>query len=648
MTDNQAKIKGATFPNQLIFNFIQNKSFFTWVLVLAIVPKLFLLAWNFSLDDYMQWAMFTDNEILQKEKLILVPESPEWLFKVGNQFNFFDDKQDLVKNLKEFGVVPWWTNDGARLHLFRPVASITHLFDYQVWGKNATPMYLESILFYLISIFILYRCVSYLTDDRALKNLFILFIIADASANFGVAWIASRNVVLAFLFVVSTILFHHRWRSEQNQLFLVLAVVCLLLAVLSAEAGISTIAYLFAYALLLDKASFIKRLFSLVPYGILIVAWRIAYTKFGYGAANIDHYIDPVLDPMLFLSKVVATVPIIIFEQVFVADSIDQGMSLPWIDLTSKLTSLLIVIGALVLFRYVKNSPLSQFGLLGALLAMIPMCAIHHTDGRTMPFICIGFGLIWADFVLRCYRGVMPPTSSLRHFVERASCIFIIFFHVYISLLLSIAVMASHAAVVKTAQSTVVVAGTTYDKPEKYGGKHVVFLSSPRLFFLLHLPYQLAYEGKPLPETMRLLAPYFDAIDVKRLSERKISITPKAGFIISNAMRLPVETGIGRVFGDDFFGRSMNGFFSRGDGDFKERQRIEFPEMVITIIEVDNGRPMAIEIELTDTDLSDYHWLQWDIGTNGYVGMELPEIGETMYIPPYQEELAKVKRERQL
>ena len=60
-----------------------------------------------------------------------------------------------------------------------------------------------------------------------------------------------------------------------------LALGCLTLSLLSAEAGIASCAYLLAYQLTCDRGTFWKRLGKLIPYVLIVASWRIAWNWHG-------------------------------------------------------------------------------------------------------------------------------------------------------------------------------------------------------------------------------------------------------------------------------------------------------------------------------------------------------------------------------
>ena len=94
-----------------------------------------------------------------------------------------------------------------------------------------------------------------------------------------------------------------------------LSLVCLAFSLLSNEAGVSTFAFLLAYALVLEKGSWLGRILSLLPSVFVIVLWRVIYTCLGYGVSGMGFYIDPGHQPVRFLEHLVGRIPILLSAQ---------------------------------------------------------------------------------------------------------------------------------------------------------------------------------------------------------------------------------------------------------------------------------------------------------------------------------------------
>lgn len=173
------------------------------------------------------------------------------------------------------------------------------------------------------------------------------------------------------------------------------------LSLLSAEAGIATCAYLFAHTLFLEQGSLRSRVAALAPYGIILFAWRIFYTLMGFGAENMfGFYIDPVNDPLVYLSALALRAPLYLMGQMGILPLAPAMYIIPSILLISSFVFMaLLVIVAVPLLRRQSNI---RFWLTGLLLCLLPICAVN-ADERNLTFAGIGAAGLMAE-LLACIK----------------------------------------------------------------------------------------------------------------------------------------------------------------------------------------------------------------------------------------------------
>ncbi|MFQ5494211.1 MAG: hypothetical protein ACE5EX_02420, partial [Phycisphaerae bacterium] len=87
------------------------------------------------------------------------------------------------------------------------------------------------------------------------------------------------------------------------------------MSLLSAEGGVATTAYLFAYALCLERGTWQAKLRSLWPYAAVVVVWRMLWVRLGYGVSGVGGYVDPLAEPLRFLHALIDRAPIYLLGQ---------------------------------------------------------------------------------------------------------------------------------------------------------------------------------------------------------------------------------------------------------------------------------------------------------------------------------------------
>jgi hypothetical protein len=118
-----------------------------------------------------------------------------------------------------------------------------------------------------------------------------------------VGWLAHRNGLVSTTFALASTLAHDVWRRDASKLGAIASPALLLLALLGAEAGLVTFAFLVAYALFVDGARWSRRVLSLLPALVVIVAWRAAWDAMDFGAIRSGAYCDPGRDPLGFAAN---------------------------------------------------------------------------------------------------------------------------------------------------------------------------------------------------------------------------------------------------------------------------------------------------------------------------------------------------------
>ena len=141
---------------------------------------------------------------------------------IADAFYFFGPTQKATKRLKEYGALPWWSDDEALMAVFRPVSAITHYIDHVVLKSNFFYIQLHSLLWFLIfslCAFLFYRQFNL---PKPVVILACLIFVIDLNHMGNFYWLSARNSYIALTFALLTFIFHVRWRETGKLLFLFL------------------------------------------------------------------------------------------------------------------------------------------------------------------------------------------------------------------------------------------------------------------------------------------------------------------------------------------------------------------------------------------------------------------------------------------
>jgi hypothetical protein len=408
------------------------------------------------------------------------------------------------------------------------------------------------------------------------------------------ASLATRNALVALFFGILAVLAHVRWRQDRWRPGGVVAPALLAAALLSAEAGVSTMAYLFAYAVFLDHGKLRDRAGSLLPYLPVLILWRLLYVGMGYGVRAPSAYVDPAAEPLRFIGALFQRGPVLLLGE--------------WIDLDLMMWLLgagrrLWLAGAVAaavlgifLLPLLRRDRIARFWSLGMLLSLVPIC-VPMPNARYLIFTGVGAAGLLAQ-LLATTLGNPGALPRWRRLPAILLCAFLVASRgVLAPVLLFVKARPFHhypqfdMALDRTVQR-----------------QTVVILNSPGAVYLLGLPFASAVEGRPVPLRIRGLAAGGASGTATRTDDRSLLVRVKGGYLTEvhdTAFRDPRQH-------------------------MRPGQRIELTGMVVEVVTVkEDGRPWEVHFRF-DVPLEhpSLRWLQWK--GNVYAPFRPPVVGQAV------------------
>jgi len=611
-----------------------------------------VLTGGFYADDYIQSALFLGNEALAEKGLLAGIEFGRLSSIFDQQFNFFDPQSDNYAALKSFGVLPWWTPPDALLHFFRPLATLTHALDYQLWPSNSHIMHLINVLWYLAGLLAIFTCFRTLQLPLALSHLALLLIVLDHSMFQVVTWIAARNMLMVIVLGFLCLRAYHLSLQSKKHYFL--ALLLLLLTLLSAEGAIVMCAYLGAYLFVLDERSWAKRIVHILPFALLVILWRLIYQAQGYGAFGVEFYLDPGREPVNFLSLASVKVWSNFFE-LFSAIDVMSGQIRPDIrQALAPVGAMLLGILCALLFYFERLQCLSKqsrFFLLAACFALVPGVAISLAP-RVMIIPFIGLAVVLAELcllprnlnTLSLENNKIQP-SKLSRLALKGINTYTCIIHIGLSIVLGTAALSSGVSSAIASfydENPTPGFGQHRGGQEKiadigvqdYADKHLVFVSSMKPFWLPFLAYEFAYKGQALPLTSRILSTNWYPVSVTRTAEQTLVLSSEPAFQFDPQMLR--EPNKQHDFHFIYLSQQLLGLLRASDTPWQQGQAFIFEEMTIRILGLSElahslGKPNKIQVDL-HKPLSDYRFSYWDMQSDSYHIFALPEVGQSLEV----------------
>ena len=575
---------------------------FLFALVL-ISPALFA---GFMGDDFIHVALFKSG----------LPVSPPDDASLYGLFSFMDANPERNRELMGLGLLPWWTFPDMKYAFWRPLSELTHGLDAALWSGNAFLMHAHNIVWYLILcalVLELYRHFHHRLPSKLLFAGFALYLL-DASHGFTVSWIANRNGLIAATFGLASIYAYVKAHDENNLLLNVWSLICLALALLSAELGVSTIGYLGAYALFIDKRNLIRSCLSVLPHILVVAVWWVTYKQLGFGAANADaYYLDPVASPIEFLATLGQRLIVLFGSQWGLVPAEIYGFSgnSNGLAITVLLIALaVVVITLLTIFPAIRQSNKARFWLFGALFSSLPVCAALPHD-RLLLFIGVGaMGVILA--LIECglsQRSDDKLTTGLLAGTQGVRRLFLAGFYLF-HLVISPLLLPLMAYSPKVWASQLDMTPAKLDKIPTPEHKQVALFNVP-IGSSMALAIWRFNAGLPIPDAIWPITNVPTPMEILRKDDHRLIVTKEGGFVQDE------EESVRAIDSQPF---------QVGD-------RIDLGELRIQVLEVENNRPMVIELlfnkSLRDRDLV---FLVWDEEQEGYREIQVPEVGGVVRI----------------
>jgi hypothetical protein len=542
---------------------------------------------------------------------MIPPDAGELSAALRDMHSFSRTQQD-TESLIESGMSPWWTSKDWRFANWRPLDSFTHWLDYRLFPDSPSLMHLHNIIWFTGVVFLLAILYRQLMTPIWMATIAALLYSIDDSNYFPAMWIAN-----------------HKWREQNSLAAGVAAPFTLLLSLLSTEAGIATFAYLFAYALIIDQGSRIRRIVSLAPCFIVIAAWRMIYNSLGYGAAGSGFVIDPGREPMRYAQAVLERAPLLLSGQWGGTPAEMLNIFSDYVGALYLLASVLFLTLILLVFiPLLRKNRVALYWFVGMLLCVLPICATIPMN-RNLLFVAIGAFGVMTQFIGGLFtKENWTARSRFWRVPAWIICVTLIFVHTGFAIVSRARAPKTVSFIFDTFYSTIEV-----DSAVDLTDKTLVVVNAPHPFLFMGLPLLRAYWNEPLPERTRLLAPAFMPLKITRTGEKILLIEVQTGNILStDKSRKDFKPNFANFY------YNFNSLFRPKDLPFKAGEKVRLSDMSAEVISVDaDGQPTTVRFEF-DVSLNDssLRWLQWNwkkSGFGSYSTFKIPAIGEASFTP---------------
>jgi hypothetical protein len=549
---------------------------------------------------------------------------------IWDLFRFLDGNPGRTLELMDYGGLPWWTVPEAKGSFWRPLTILTHWIDYRLWPDLAWPMHVQSILWYGLLVLATAALYRRMMGAGIAAGLAAFLFAVDDAHSMPATWLSNRNAIVSGVCGVLAILAHDRWRRQGRTASALPAWLCAAASLLSAEAGVGTFAYLAAHAVYLDPGKWRRKTLVMLPYLIILIAWRAAWALGGHGVQHLGLYVDPIREPAVFALSAIQRIPLLMLGQ-WAAPPAEAS-----ILVTNQVMLLLQILGvaltvvlAVAVWSLLRGDPVARFWTLGMALSLVPVCATFPAN-RLLVFAGIGAMGLLAQFLSHVLRlenqsgapgrvsvGAVadkplpaPHRNGLSH--DRRLCRVLAWSFVCLHIVLApvaLGVQAAFPMGFKRFNDELTVR-TAFDSSVEQ--QDLIIVNAPSVMHATYLTVQRELAGQPIPTHTRVLAPALPAVVIRRLDERTLSIRPENSFI---AWRF------------DHLFRSERRPMSVG-------QQVKLTGLTVEVAELTSDlRPAeALFHFAVPLEHPSLRWLHWEDGE--FIPFTPPPMGETVELRP--------------
>jgi hypothetical protein len=316
-------------------------------------------------------------------------------------YQFADGNPERMSEIISRGYNPWFTSPDWKFNFCRHLPSALIALNHKICGLKPLGYTIHSLLWYMALISILGVLVRRIVPGWQGKlshpvTYLTLIIFAFSTSHMLILFYgAARWLLIATTLALAGLLAHLKWREQGWKPGRYLSLIAFFLALLSGEAALAVLAYLAAYELFGSQEPFKKRIKALLPTAVLVIIYLLFYRLMDYGTGGQDSYINPLTEPIAFITALPTRMASMLAEMFFRIISffwIDPIVpSMGWVTILAGAAAL--VICGLLFYPVWSKASVDQRGkfrwlIIGTIAAMFPLASANPCARVTMiPFI---------------------------------------------------------------------------------------------------------------------------------------------------------------------------------------------------------------------------------------------------------------------
>jgi hypothetical protein len=379
--------------------------------------------------------------------------------------------------------------------------------------------------------------------------------------------------------------------------------------------------------LVLDRDKWMGRVKRIVPFVLITVVWRLAYTGLGYGASGTLLYIDPILNPVDFITQLLTRFPVLLFSAVGlpVVEAV-LAFSPQGAGVLAAVSLIPLGLLALATYPVLKTHRASAFWVIGLLGAVIPLVS-GIPQNRNLGLVSLGvMGLVGQLLVDVATARKTGSLTTFQLILLKMAAPTLLILYLVISPLLVI----SNPSTTRTASEDQARAADFGSAPE-LAEQHLYVINPPGAMSFMAGLFQRVFTDEPFPASINYLSSGFAPVHIERVDTRTIVVTPDGGYTPLPGPITDDKTGMVSHFHLRNVYRALDGFHYNPHNPMRVGQVVALSEVTVEVTEMTSDGRIAQATFTFAHPLEDnrYVWLLWDEDTSTYERVQMPPVGES-------------------
>lgn len=217
-----------------------------------------------------------------------------------------------IEEMRRHDLLPWWAAENLEIDFFRVLGSLSLYVDIHLGQKAPLFAHLHTALWFVVLLLGAARLLGGMVENPRHRTWAFLLFALGSYHTFLAGFIAARHALMGGTFAVWASALYVEWHRTRDRRHFVLTMVLFFLGLLSGETALAFAGFALSHDLFFVEGDLRKKLSVFFPVGLAAAAYLVFYKTMGFGTTGSGMYLNPLADPIGYLSaapgKVIAMI----------------------------------------------------------------------------------------------------------------------------------------------------------------------------------------------------------------------------------------------------------------------------------------------------------------------------------------------------